>query len=160
MSAVLKTPISRISVSLPEALLRQLDAMVCGRGFDSRSQAIADMINQQLAEHRAELGDNVMAGTITLVYNHATPGLQKQLTDIQHRHLSEVISSLHVHLMDAHTMEVMLVQGPARQLQIIADALLTCRGVITGKLHLSAALLPPVHPLPVTTAMQEKENSR
>jgi CopG family transcriptional regulator, nickel-responsive regulator len=158
MSAVLKTPISRISVSLPEALLHQLDDMVCGRGYDSRSQAIADMINQQLAEHRRELGENVMAGTITLIYNHATPGLQKQLTDIQHRHLSEVISSLHVHLMDAHTLEVLLVQGPARRLQVIADALLTCRGVITGKLHLTNALLPPVHPLPDITTPPQEEN--
>jgi CopG family nickel-responsive transcriptional regulator len=89
-----------------------------------------------------------MAGTITLVYDHSTPGLQKQLADLQHRHLSEVISSLHVHLMHAHTMEVILVQGPAQQLQRIADRMLTCRGVITGKLQLTAAIIPPLHPLP------------
>lgn len=148
MSAVMKTGVSRISVSLPESLLHQLDSMVHARGFESRSQAIAEMINQQLAQHSRELGDDIMAGTITLIYNHATPGLQKQLADIQHLHLNEVISSLHVHLMDAQTMEVILVQGPALKLQVIADRMLTCRGVITGKLELTAALLPPVHPLP------------
>lgn len=157
MSAVMKSGVSRISVSLPEILLLQLDEMVSRRGFESRSQAIAEMINQELAEHRRELGDDIMAGTITLVYNHATPGLQKQLSDIQHQHLTEVISSLHVHLMDAHTLEVMLVQGPALELQVIADKLLTCRGVVTGKLQLTAALLPPVHPLPEAGASHHKQ---
>lgn len=148
MNTVARQVVSRISVSLPESLLRQLDRMVLARGFESRSQAIAEMVNQQLLEHRQELGEDVMAGTITLVYDHSTPGVQKQLADLQHQHLSEVISSLHVHLMHAHTMEVILVQGPARQLQHIADRILTCRGVITGRLALTAAIIPPLHPLP------------
>ena len=148
MNSILKTGVSRISVSLPETLLGQLDRMVYQRGFESRSQAIAEMINRQLIEHNRELGGEVMAGTITLVYDHSTPGLQKQLADLQHSHLDEVISSLHVHLMHAHTMEVILVQGPAAKLQHIADAFITCRGVITGRLQLTTAILPPVHPLP------------
>jgi CopG family nickel-responsive transcriptional regulator len=148
MSSVLKTGVSRISVSLPESLLEQLDGMVAKRGFESRSQAIAEMINQQLVEHKQELGEAIMAGTITLVYDHSTPGLQKQLADLQHECLSEVISSLHVHLMHAHTMEVILVQGPAGKLQSIADRMVTSRGVITGRLQLTTAIIPPVHPLP------------
>ena len=148
MSVVTKNNVSRISVSLPALLLRRLDDMVSERGFESRSQAIAEMINERLARYRTQLGDEIMAGVITLVYDHSRPGLQKQLTDLQHRYLDEVISSLHVQLMRAHTMEVVLVQGPAARLQQISDELVTCRGVITGKLQLSAAILPPVHPLP------------
>jgi len=148
MTITTKPGVSRISVSLPQPLLGQLDAMVATRGFESRSQAIAEMINQQLVEHRQELGAEIMAGTITLVYEHATPGLQKQLADLQHAYLSEVISSLHVHLMHAHTMEVILVQGPAARLQEIADKMVTSRGVINGRLQLTTAIIPPVHPLP------------
>jgi CopG family nickel-responsive transcriptional regulator len=148
MNTVLKSSVSRISVSLPEPLLDQLDRMVVRRGFDSRSRAIAEMINQQLVEHKQQLGEEIMAGTITLVYDHSTPGLQKQLADLQHAYLSEVISSLHVHLMHAHTMEVILVQGPAARLQFIADQMVTSRGVITGRLQLTTAIIPPVHPLP------------
>ena len=150
MNCIVKPGVSRISVSLPEPLLRQLDSMVAVRGFESRSQAIAEMVNQQLVEHKQQLGEEIMAGTITLVYDHSTPGLQKQLADLQHVHLSEVISSLHVHLMHAHTMEVILVQGPATRLQEIADRMVTCRGVITGRLQLTTAIIPPVHPLPAS----------
>jgi CopG family nickel-responsive transcriptional regulator len=50
--------------------------------------------------------------------------------------------------MHAHTMEVILVQGPAARLQLIAGRLVTCRGVTTGKLQLTTAIIPQVHPLP------------
>jgi CopG family transcriptional regulator, nickel-responsive regulator len=148
MNCMIKPGVSRISVSLPESLLRQLDSMVSARGFESRSQAIAEMVNQQLVEHKQQLGEEIMAGTITLVYDNSTHGLQKHLADLQHECLSEVISSLHVHLMHAHTMEVILVQGPAARLQAIADRMVTSRGVITGRLQLTTAIIPPVHPLP------------
>jgi CopG family nickel-responsive transcriptional regulator len=147
-----KQPVSRISVSLPEPLLRDLDALVEERKFESRSQALASMINQQVTEHRCEVGEEIMAGTINLVYDHSTPGLQKQLNDLQHEYVDEVISSLHVHLMHAKTMEVILVQGPAAKLKMIAEKMEACRGVIYGKLQMSASLLPPVHPLPMPEA--------
>jgi CopG family nickel-responsive transcriptional regulator len=147
-----KQGVSRISVSLPEPLLRDMDQMVEQRGFESRSQALASMIHQQITEHRSEYSDEIMAGTINLVYDHSTPGLQKQLADLQHEYVDEVISSLHVHLMHAKTMEVILVQGPAAKLKMIAEQMEACRGVIFGKLQMSAALLPQVHPLPVAEA--------
>ncbi len=157
MSESAKAGVSRISVSLPQALLRAFDEMVAARGFESRSQAIAEMINQQLAEHKQQLGEEIMAGTITLVYDNSTPGLQKQLSDLQHAHLNEVISSLHVHLMHAHTMEVVLVQGPSSRLQFIFDRMLTCRGVTTGRLQLTTVILPPVHPLPADKTLPKGE---
>jgi CopG family nickel-responsive transcriptional regulator len=139
--------VSRISVSLSQELLADLDDMVECRGFDSRSQAISDMINQQLVEHKRQLGDEVMAGTITVFYDHSVPGLQKKLSDLQFKHIDEVISSLHVHLAENKMMEVILVQGPARRMQAIANEIITLRGVITGKLQLMAAVMPPLYSL-------------
>ncbi len=141
-------PVSRISISLPEELLTELDAMVGDRGFASRSQAINDMLHKSLVEHKRERGEDVMVGIVTLLYNNAVPGLQKTLADLQARHIDEVISSLHVHLMHNQTMEVILVQGPAHMLQEIADVMITRRGVVSGNLQLIAALIPPLHPFP------------
>lgn len=137
--------VSRISVSLQESLLQQLDEMVNARGFESRSQAIAEMISHQVTAHKRELGGEVMAGTITLLYDHSTPRLQKNLADLQHEHISAVISSLHVHLMHSQTLEVILVQGPAAELQLLADKMTTNRGVISGQLQLSTTLMPQLH---------------
>ncbi|MCB5189415.1 nickel-responsive transcriptional regulator NikR [Methylobacillus arboreus] len=141
-------PVNRISISLPDELHAELDAMVAERGFESRSQAINDMLRQHLAEHQREKGNEVMVGTITILYNNATRGLQKTIADLQYQHVDEVISSLHVHLTDNRTMEVILVQGPALDVQKIADELIALRGVTTGKVQLMGALIPPLHPMP------------
>ncbi|HTJ97222.1 MAG TPA: nickel-responsive transcriptional regulator NikR [Rhodocyclaceae bacterium] len=137
--------VSRISVSLPPLLLEELDHMVESRGYGSRSQAIGDMVNYQLAEHKRKLGNDVMVGTLTLLYDRTTRGLQKNLADLQYKHIDEVISSLHVHLTHDQVMEVILLQGPANYLQEIANDMIAQRGVITGHLQLMAAIIPPLH---------------
>lgn len=139
------TLVSRISVSLPPDLLAELDRMVESRGYGSRSQAIGEMVNYQLAEHKRALGNEVMAGTLTLLYNRATRGLQGKLADLQYQYVAEVISSLHVHLSEDQMLEVILVQGPAAKLQAITDEMLAQRGVVTGRLQLLAAVIPPLH---------------
>jgi CopG family nickel-responsive transcriptional regulator len=133
-------------MSLPGELLRELDHMVKMRGFESRSQAINDMLHQSIVGHQHELGDGIMVGIIALFYDNSFRGLQKTLADLQVRYIDEVISSLHVHLMHNHTMEVVLVQGPAQKLQKIADEMISRRGVISGRMHLVAALIPQLHP--------------
>lgn len=139
--------VSRISISLPKPMLSALDAMVTERGFASRSQAITDMLHQSLIDHQRRVGDDIMVGIVTLYYDNSVAGLQKQLADLQFRHIDEVISSLHVHLAHNQTMEVVLVQGPASTLQAIADAMISRRGILSGKMQLIAAVIPPVHPL-------------
>jgi CopG family nickel-responsive transcriptional regulator len=149
--------VSRISISLPPELLDELDIMVGKRGFESRSQAVNDMVHRGLMEHKGELGDDVMVGIVTLFYDNSVNGLQKALADLQFRHIDEVISSLHVHLMYNQTMEVILVQGPARDLQAIADEMTSRRGVTSGKMYLIAALIPQLHPFIRGEKAKQKE---
>jgi CopG family nickel-responsive transcriptional regulator len=106
------------------------------------------MLHRTLVEHQREYGDEVMVGTITLFYDNSVQGLQKKLADLQSETIDEVISSLHVHLANNQTMEVILVQGPPPKLQEIADEMITLRGVISGRMHLIAAIIPQLHPLP------------
>jgi CopG family nickel-responsive transcriptional regulator len=137
--------VSRISISLDEGLLTEIDWMAEKRGYQSRSQAISDMAKNQLLDYRRELGNEVMAGTITLFYDRSVRGLQKKLSDIQYRNIDEVISSLHVHLEENKLMEVLLVQGPTVKLHAILDSMVVLKGVITGRMQLLAAVLPPIH---------------
>ena len=136
--------VSRISMSLPPELLGELDEMVHSRGYGNRSRAISEMVRYQLVEHKRTLGNEIMVGTLNLLYDRAARGVQKQLADLQYEHLDEVISSLHVHLAQNQVLEVLLVQGPALKLQDIANQMIATRGVITGQLHLLAAVIPPI----------------
>ena len=137
--------VSRIGVSLPPDLLTELDDMVERRGYGSRSQAIGEMIHYHISEDKRRVGEEVMAGTITLLYNRATRGLQGRLADLQYEYVDEVISSLHVHLTEDQMLEVILVQGPADKLQAITDEMVAQRGIITGRLQLMTAVIPPLH---------------
>ncbi|MEO0795294.1 MAG: nickel-responsive transcriptional regulator NikR [Verrucomicrobiota bacterium] len=138
-------PIERISISMPKRLIERLDDMNARRGFDSRSQAIASMVEQQLVEYDESLGEEVMTGTITIVYDQSKNNLKKRLAEIEYENIAEVISSLHVLLENEHTMEVILVQGPGKKLRHIADQLVSCKGVKNGTMSLHSALIPPLH---------------
>lgn len=140
--------VSRISISLPENVLEEFDQIVAERGFDSRSQAICDIITKQIIEHREVLGEEIMTGTINLVYDHTVSGVQKKLQDLQYEYLDEVISTLNVNLTPPNTMAVILVQGPASRLKIISNKMTTLKGVVSGNLLLSSCIIPPIHPMP------------
>jgi CopG family nickel-responsive transcriptional regulator len=126
--------VSRFSVSLPPALLKQLDEMVGEKGYDNRSLAIADMIRDKLVEHHQRVSNEEIAGTITLVYDHHKQHVQNTLTDIQHDHHELIISTIHVHLDHHNCLEVLVVRGRAGVVKKIADELIAAKGVKHGKL--------------------------
>ena len=139
-----KETVARFSVSLPAGLLDELDELVRRRGFQSRSSAIAALARDGLVDLQAELGTKSMAGTINLVYDHRKRNLQARLMAIQHKYYLMVVTSQHVHLEHHHYLEVLLVQGPPRELHRLADELATCKGVKYCKLQLAAEALPPL----------------
>mgnify|MGYP001764798025 CR=1 FL=1 len=59
-------------------------------------------------------GDELAVGTVTLVYDHHSSDLADKVTQHQHSHHEEIISTLHIHL-DAHNcLEVVVLKGMAR----------------------------------------------
>ncbi len=122
-----------------------LDRLVSQRGFDSRSQAISEMIHQQAAEHLSKVGSEVMAAALTLVYDESKSSLLRDLARVCREHVAEVISSQHILLEDDHVMEVILMQGPARTLRDITNELVTCKGVKRAQLTLTPHLMPQLH---------------
>jgi CopG family transcriptional regulator, nickel-responsive regulator len=129
----------RFSISVPGSLARQLDRMAAEKGYDNRSLAIADMIRAHLVEHRQRFGDEDIAGTITLVYDHHKQHVQAALTDIQHDHHEVIISSLHVHLDHHNCLEVLAVRGKAGVIKKIADELIAAKGVKHGRLTVTSS---------------------
>ena len=129
----------RFSVSVPTELAKQLDRMAREKGYDNRSLAVADMIRAHLVEHRQNLGDQEIAGTITLVYDHHKQHVQATLTDIQHDHHEVIISTLHVHLDHHNCLEVLVVRGQAGTIKKIADELIAAKGVKHGKLTVTSS---------------------
>lgn len=138
--------LARLSMSLPADLFRQLDTMVVERGLPSRSQLIAELIRHALAEHESlTRPDEMLAGTITLVYRSERGRVRHQLSQTQAQYLKEIISSQHVVLEDDQSLEVLLVQGPAVRLKELCDAIRRVRGVQQLGLVTTTSLLPPLY---------------
>jgi len=124
----------RFGVSVPEELLEKFDRIIEEKGYVNRSEAIRDLMRDFIIRHEWETGDTEVAGTITMLYNHDEADVVKELLDLQHEYLDEIVSSIHVHMDEHNCLEVVIVQGKASRIKEIADRLLSLKGVKHGKL--------------------------
>ncbi len=125
----------RFSVTMPQDLLQTLDEYTTRRGTaKNRSEAIRDLVRDQLVKDEVEEPDAQVVGTLTMVFNHHEGDLRDKLDHIQHEHCNTFISSLHVHL-DQHTcLEVILMRGKSELVRKLSDLLLGTKGVMHGNL--------------------------
>jgi len=123
----------RFGVSLPDDLLQQFDRCIQEKGYGNRSEALRDLIRESLLTEKIE-SDDIVAGTLTLVFDHHTPDLNKKLDDIQHDSHELVLSKLHIHLDHHNCLEVIVLKGQRSEIQKLADMTVALRGVKHGKL--------------------------
>jgi len=124
--------LTRFGVSLEEELLARFDRLITRKGYTNRSEALRDLIRENLVREQWELGTAEAVGTVTLVYSHDVRDLADKLTDLQHAHYTAIVSSLHVHLDPHHCLEVLVLRGKAKAIKAIADRLIGTRGVKHG----------------------------
>lgn len=125
--------LKRFGVSLEEDLLKKLDNLIEKSNFPNRSQAIRFLINKYITEDKWEENEEV-AGAIVLVYDHHKRELQNKSTSVQHDFHDLIISVQHVHLNHDNCLETITVRGKSRELQNLADQLISIKGVKHGEL--------------------------
>ena len=138
-------PLARLSISLPGELLCDLDQLVENRALPSRSQMIAELIRREIAESREFQADEVMAGTLTLIYSAGGGRVRHALAQAQGRFVQEIISSQHVFLENDQSLEVLLLQGTVARLHALRTETRRIRGVLQTRLITTTTLLPPLH---------------
>ncbi len=127
-------PLIRFGVSMETSLLESFDKLCEEKGYATRSEAIRDLVRDQLVENELEQGDTSAVGTLTLVYDHHQRDFQEKLTGYQHDHIAAIVSTLHVHL-DAHwCLEVIILRGKSSEIKKIGNGLIAAKGVKHGKL--------------------------
>ena len=127
----------RFGVSADSRLLEKFDEMIIEKSYTNRSEAIRDIIRDQLVEYKWAKNNGDVVGTITLVYNHESRELTEKLTEFQHQNYVNIISSLHIHLDDHNCLEVLVIKGKGQQIKTISDRLIGIKGVKHGKLAMS-----------------------
>ncbi|UCG31726.1 MAG: nickel-responsive transcriptional regulator NikR [Phycisphaerales bacterium] len=128
----------RFGVSMDAELLSAFDHLIERKGYDNRSEAIRDLVREAIVHTRWQRGRSTAVGALCIVYDHKAHDLVRKLTRLQHEHVTQVISTMHVHLNEADCFEVMVMRGPAAEIQALADTVIATRGVRHGRLVMTA----------------------
>lgn len=127
--------ITRVSLTLPQGLLDELDRSLKAQGYASRSEAVRDALRDFLADYkwRQELKGERL-GVVMLVYEHDVRGLTDALMDIQHASSNMISAVQHLHVDTKNCLETMIVRGPSEEIRKLVDRLGALRGVKQTKL--------------------------
>jgi CopG family nickel-responsive transcriptional regulator len=125
----------RVTVTLDDDLMADLDRMVEEHGYQNRSEAIRDFARagMQQAAHNAGAGGECVAALV-YVYDHAARDLSSKLVKNFHGHHDMSLATLHIHLDNDTCIEITALRGQSREVQHFADHIIAERGVRHGRL--------------------------
>ena len=127
----------RFGVSLEKDLLSVFDSHLKGKKYTNRSEAIRDLIREDLVKKQWQEGKEI-AGTITMIYDHHKREVVNKLMDIQHNYGGIIISTSHIHLDHHNCLEVIVVKGKPNHAQELADTLKAVKWVKHATLSMSS----------------------
>jgi CopG family transcriptional regulator, nickel-responsive regulator len=139
-----KDPMVRFSVAIGGELLQKFDQYRELHRHPNRSEAVRGLMRAALLEEVITNEESEAMGVVTLIYDHHASRISRRLTEVQHHHLEQVVTTTHVHLDERRCLEVILLRGPTRQIRDLADDLIGTKGVETGRLVLASAQPIPV----------------
>lgn len=128
----IKNNLARFSITMPQDLLNEFDALIEREGRPNRSNAICGLVRSYITQSRwqnSSGGQDIVYGTITLVYDHHVPDLMRDLTAAQHDCGEIILCSSHVHINHETCLECIIMRGLAGEIQNFIDALKTIRGI-------------------------------
>ena len=131
----------RITITLDDELMADLDRIIAARGYQNRSEAIRDLARagiREAAQATGAEGDCVAA--LVYVYDHAARELSKRLVQNFHGHHQMSLATLHVHLDNDSCMEVTVLKGGAHDVRHLADHIIAERGVRHGRVVMIPAV--------------------
>jgi CopG family transcriptional regulator, nickel-responsive regulator len=129
--------IVRFGISLENVLLDNFDNLIKRRKYSNRSEAIRDLIRQELLKKDLE-EDREVAGAITFIYDHHQCNLLNKIIDVQHDYQDIIQSSQHIHLDHHNCLEIVAVKGNSKKINKLSDTLKALKGVKHGSLSMSS----------------------
>jgi CopG family transcriptional regulator, nickel-responsive regulator len=120
----------RVTFSLDEDIAVDFDDLVRAQGYQSRSEAVRDLIRREVDSSRLQqTGDNLCVANLSYVYDHHTRALAGRLVALQHAHHELVVSTTHVHLDHDNCLESTILKGPIDAVRSLTDSIKAERGV-------------------------------
>lgn len=125
--------LKRFGVSMESSLLQKFDCLVAQKGYANRSEAVRDLVRDALVQQSWDMDSQIVAGSILLFYNHHQRNLLNELAIIQHEMHENILVTTHFHLDKDNCLELIIVKGKAKDIQVLSNKMTTLKGVDYGK---------------------------
>lgn len=124
----------RVTITIDDELMTELDRIIAAHGYQNRSEAIRDLARAGIREAAQNLDRNRdCVAALVYVYDHAARQLSKRLADTFHDHHELSLASMHAHLDHDSCMEVTILRGKSGKVRRFAEHVIAERGVRHGR---------------------------
>ncbi|MFW6437184.1 MAG: nickel-responsive transcriptional regulator NikR [Halococcoides sp.] len=123
--------LTRISLTLPPEMVEHLDGIVEEWDYASRSEALRDALRDFFTTYAWESHEEGHhQGTLVVVHDHDHDSdVAGRIQHVQHEMADLVTSVQHIHLDHDRCMETIVVDGPAAEIDELANRLRAMDGV-------------------------------
>jgi len=118
----------RFGVSLEKDLLVRFDQRIKKQKYTNRSEAIRDMIREELIKKEWTENQEV-TGAITIVYDHHTRSLVNKILTVQHDHHTCILSTQLIHLDHHNCFEIIVTKGKSKEIEVLYRKLKSIKSV-------------------------------
>ena len=127
----------RVTISLDETLAEAFDALTRQRGYESRSEAVRDLVREAVEKRRLEeVGAAHCIANLSYVYDHETRGIAGRLAQLGHDHHDLVLATNQTPLDHRTSFANTTLRGRTAAVRDLADRIVAERGVRFGKLNI------------------------
>jgi CopG family nickel-responsive transcriptional regulator len=127
----------RVTITIDDELMTELDRIIAARGYQNRSEAIRDLARAGIRDAAQSLDrQRDCVAALVYVYDHAARQLSKRLADTFHDHHELSLASMHAHLDHDSCMEVTILRGKTEKVRKFAEHVIAERGVRHGRVVL------------------------
>ena len=126
--------IIRFGVSIDKTLLKRFDKNINKKGYKNRSEAIRDLIRNNLIDEMSSDLKVESLATLTILYDHHMGKVTDELLEIQHIHTDEILVSSHIHIDHNNCLEVIVLKGLTINIIDLSNKIKALKGIKHGEL--------------------------
>lgn len=124
----------RVTVTLDDDLMNELDRVIAMKGYQNRSEAIRDLARAGIREAVIDASDSeTCVAALIYIFDHTARELSKRLVRSFHEHHDLSQATMHIHLDHENCMEVTLLKGETQEVRRMAEHVIAERGVRHGR---------------------------
>ena len=125
----------RITITIDDALVEDVDRLIRARGYQNRSEAVRDLVRAGLVQTAAEGSrSSHCVASLAYVYDRNTRDLPKRLANAFQDHHDLSVATMRVTLDHESCMEVSVLKGATADVEAFAGGVMAERGVRHGRL--------------------------